>query len=150
MGEPMSDETLSASANPGESLIEFRVRLLEASIQRIDTSIRGIDQSLRTLTTLEVKHQETRESLQRAFSAIDAQSQTFQGLITGQEGKLDQVRRWMWVCIGGAAVAATMSGLLLSKIAEYDAVATMVRVNNNRLSALEREVWRTPRAPEGK
>lgn len=55
---------------PGEEIIEFRVRNLEATVGEIKAAVTSIDRSLQTLTQLEAHHAETRDGLQRAFEAI--------------------------------------------------------------------------------
>lgn len=54
-----------------EKLVPYRVQKLEEAVSSIGESLKGIERTLQTLTTLEVRHTETRDALNRAFSSID-------------------------------------------------------------------------------
>ena len=51
-------------------ILEFRVANLEGAVDEIRGAVKSIDSSLRVLTRLEERHQETRESLERAFKSL--------------------------------------------------------------------------------
>lgn len=61
----------SARMSGEAKITEYRLRLIEESLSEIRTAIKGIHDSLRTLATLEVRHEQTREALGRAFSALE-------------------------------------------------------------------------------
>ena len=52
-------------------VIEYRLGTLEASVTEIKSAVSSIDKSLQKLTSLEERHQETRDALNRAFTQIE-------------------------------------------------------------------------------
>ena len=52
-------------------VIEYRLGTLEASVTEIKSAVSSIDKSLQKLTSLEERHQETRDALHRAFTQIE-------------------------------------------------------------------------------
>jgi chromosome segregation ATPase len=52
-------------------VIEYRLGTLEASVTEIKSAVSSIDKSLQKLTSLEERHQETRNALNRAFTQIE-------------------------------------------------------------------------------
>jgi len=52
-------------------VIECRLGTLEASVTEIKSAVSSIDKSLQKLTSLEERHQETRDALNRAFTQIE-------------------------------------------------------------------------------
>lgn len=57
-------------AGEQNNVLEFRVSTLEKVVGEIGQSVKSIDGSLQALTRLEARHAETRDSLSRAFTAI--------------------------------------------------------------------------------
>jgi hypothetical protein len=53
------------------TVIEYRLKVLEDAVTDIRAAVKGIDQSLATLARLEERHAETRDGLGRAFKAIE-------------------------------------------------------------------------------
>lgn len=64
-----SDKTIDRHRGP--ELTEYRIKLLEQAVQETSRILQSINSTLQTLATLEVRHTETREALQRAFDSIE-------------------------------------------------------------------------------
>lgn len=56
---------------PEDGVTDLRLSMLEEAYQEVKQAVKSIAVSLSTLTTLEVRHAETRESLNRAFSQME-------------------------------------------------------------------------------
>jgi len=55
-----------------DGVTDLRLNMLEEAYQEVKLAVKSIAVSLNTLTTLEVRHAETRESLNRAFSQMES------------------------------------------------------------------------------
>lgn len=63
-----------------QEVLEFRVRTLESSVNEIRLAVKSIDASLQTLARLAQMHEETRETLSRAFREVEDQEQRLRHL----------------------------------------------------------------------
>lgn len=68
--------TTSNSAAPLEedmdnNVLEFRVSSLETMVGEVRSAVKSIDASLKTLTSLEIHHNQTRDAVGRAFHDIE-------------------------------------------------------------------------------
>jgi len=82
---------------------ETRLTRLEDSMAEIKNAVMGINQSLQALTRLEERHAETRQSLERAFTAIEKTNKRVSA-IEGELPTLKLARTAMFSTIGLIAV----------------------------------------------
>lgn len=54
----------------GNEILTFRVDNLEKIVERMSTAVESIDESLKTLTRLDLKHEETNAAVGRCFNSI--------------------------------------------------------------------------------
>ena len=54
-----------------EKVLEFRVTSLEKVVSEVSSAVKSIDSSLKTLTSLEIHHNQTRDAVGRAFTNIE-------------------------------------------------------------------------------
>lgn len=71
-----------------------RVTNLENVVDEVKNAVKSIDQSLRTLAALEVKHEETRSGLNRAFTEI-GDHETRMRSVESELPTLKLVRGWV-------------------------------------------------------
>lgn len=71
-----------------------RVSNLEDVVDEVKNAVKSIDQSLRTLASLEVKHEETRNGLNRAFESISDHEDRMR-LMEVEMPTLKMVRGWV-------------------------------------------------------
>lgn len=79
---------------PGNDVLFSRVSNLEDVVDEVKNAVKSIDQSLRTLASLEVKHEETRNGLNRAFGSI-SDHETRMRTIETEMPTLKLVRGWV-------------------------------------------------------
>lgn len=91
------------------AVLDVRVTNLEKIVDRVSTAVESIDESLKTLTRLDVKHDETRTGLGRAFVSLEDHEKRMR-LIEEEMPTVKQARSWLFagvigvVSIVGAAV----------------------------------------------
>lgn len=80
--------------NNGNDVLFSRVTNLENVVDEVKNAVKSIDQSLRTLASLEVKHEETRNGLNRAFTEI-GDHETRMRTMENEMPTLKLVRGWV-------------------------------------------------------
>lgn len=95
-------------------VLNVRVTNLERVVERVSTAVESIDESLKTLTRLDVKHDETRDGLGRAFVAIKDHEQRIR-VIESEMPTMKLGRGWLFAGMTGtiALLAAIIVRLIL-------------------------------------
>ena len=83
-----------AGDNTNNEVLFSRVTNLENVVDEVKNAVKSIDQSLRTLASLEVKHEETRSGLNRAFTEI-GDHETRMRSVENEMPTLKLVRGWV-------------------------------------------------------
>lgn len=89
------------------AVLDVRVTNLEKVVERVSTAVESIDESLKTLTKLDVKHDETNKGLDRAFVSIK-DHETRIRLIETEMPTMKLIRGWV---ITGAIALIGLMGL---------------------------------------
>ena len=92
------------------AVLDVRVTNLERVVERVSTAVESIDESLKTLTRLDVKHEETNKSVDRAFAVIK-DHETRIRLVENEMPTMKMVRGWV------IAGAIALVGLVAVSIA---------------------------------
>lgn len=95
-----------ATQSPNSEIMQYRIDQIEASLV-------SISKSLEKLTSLEARHVETREALERAFNAIK-DTETRVRVIEMELPTLKLIRGWV---LAGVISCASLLGITLFKIA---------------------------------
>lgn len=85
---------MGEQCNNGNDVLFSRVTNLENVVDEVKNAVKSIDQSLRTLAALEVKHEETRSGLNRAFVSIGDHETRMRTMET-EMPTLKMVRGWV-------------------------------------------------------
>lgn len=75
------------------AILDVRVTNLEKVVERVSTAVESIDESLKTLTRLDIRHEETAKGVERAFEVV-RDHETRVRLIEAEMPTLKLVRRW--------------------------------------------------------
>lgn len=76
------------------AVLDVRVTNLERVVERVSTAVESIDESLKTLTKLDVKHEETNKGLDRAFVSLK-DHETRIRLVETEMPTMKLVRGWV-------------------------------------------------------
>lgn len=96
-------------------VLNVRVTNLERVVERVSTAVESIDESLKTLTRLDVKHDETRDGLGRAFVAIEDHEKRMR-TIESEMPTIKLGRRWIFAGVtGSVAVLVAIIVQLIQK-----------------------------------
>lgn len=96
-------------------VLNVRVTNLERVVERVSTAVESIDESLKTLTRLDVKHDETRDGLGRAFVAIEDHEKRMR-VIESEMPTVKLGRRWIFAGVtGSVAVLVAIIAQLIQK-----------------------------------
>jgi len=90
-------------------VLGIRVTSLERVVKEVADSVKSIDQSLKTLARLEVKHEETRSSVIRAFQEINDHETRLRD-IEAEMPTVKLVRNWI---IAGVVGMLGLAGLAI-------------------------------------
>ena len=77
------------------AVLDIRVTNLEKVVERVSVAVESIDDSLKTLTRLDVKHDETRTGLGRAFTMLEDHEERVRQ-IEGEMPTVKQARSWIF------------------------------------------------------
>jgi len=75
------------------AVLDVRVTNLEKVVERVSTAVESIDESLKTLTRLDVRHEETSKAVERAFE-VCRDHETRMRSVEAEMPTLKLVRRW--------------------------------------------------------
>lgn len=89
------------------AVLDVRVTNLEKVVERVSSAVESIDESLKTLTRLDVKHDETGKGLDRAFVAIK-DHETRIRLVEAEMPTMKLIRGWV---IAGTLALIGLVGL---------------------------------------
>lgn len=104
-----------SGANNHPEVLGARVTNLERVVERVSTAVESIDESLKTLTRLDVKHDETRDGLGRAFVAIEDHEKRMRA-IESEIPTMKLGRGWVFTGITGLiAILGMVIVRLISK-----------------------------------
>lgn len=120
---------LGADGMENEKVLEFRVSALETVVGEVRTAVKSIDASLKALTSLEIHHNQTRESVGRAFIDIEDHEARLR-LVENDLPTMRLVRNWV---IAGVIGCTSLVGV---------AVAGMVIVSKSPPDVQQRQVQR--------
>lgn len=97
-----------------DKILEFRVSSLEAVVGEVRTAVKSIDASLKALTSLEIHHNQTRESVGRAFTDIE-DHETRLRKVEDDMPTMRLVRNWVIAGVIGCTsmVGVAMAGLVI-------------------------------------
>lgn len=94
------------------TVLDFRVTNLEKVVERVSKAVESIDESLKTLTRLDVKHDETSKGLNRAFLEIDDHEKRIRN-IEEEMPTTKLIRGWV---IAGVVGVLGMMGVAMIKM----------------------------------
>lgn len=99
--------------NQATAVLDIRVTNLERIVERVSTAVESIDESLKTLTKLDVRHEETAKAVERAFD-VARDHETRVRLIEVEMPTLKLVRKW--ALSGMAAFAGALCLAILALV----------------------------------
>lgn len=94
------------------AVLDVRVTNLEKVVERVSAAVESIDESLKTLTRLDVKHDETRDGLGRAFTTLEDHEERMRAIET-EMPTVKQARSWVFSGIVGAVGMVGMAVIYL-------------------------------------
>ena len=106
-----------------EKVLEFRLSSLEKVVSEVSSAVKSIDNSLKTLTSLEIHHNQTRDAVGRAFTNIKDHEDRLRE-IEGDLPTMRLVRNWV---IAGVIGCTSLVGV---------AVASMVIIASKAQTAM--------------
>ena len=97
-----------------EKVLEFRVTSLEKVVSEVSSAVKSIDSSLKTLTSLEIHHNQTRDAVGRAFTNIEDHETRLRG-IEADLPTMRLVRNWVIAGVIGCVsmVGAAAAGMVI-------------------------------------
>ena len=92
------------------AVLDVRVTNLERVVERVSTAVESIDESLKTLTRLDVKHEETNKAVERAFDDI-SDHETRIRVVETEMPTMKLIRGWV---IAGVVSLVGLVGLAIA------------------------------------
>lgn len=92
------------------AVLDVRVTNLERVVERVSTAVESIDESLKTLTRLDVKHEETNKEVERAFDDI-SDHETRIRVVETEMPTMKLIRGWV---IAGVVSLVGLVGLAIA------------------------------------
>lgn len=97
-------------SNDDNAVLDVRVSNLERVVDRVSVAVESIDESLKTLTRLDVKHEETNKAVDRAFADI-SDHETRIRVVETEMPTMKLIRGWV---IAGVVSLVGLVGLAIA------------------------------------